>query len=254
MKRLYIALIAMLLVLALAACEDTTVHTTPPAPVNDDGSGPTVTIDPPSIGPNTTITVTGQGFPANTIVELSVQRPTESFTSEPLGQGQTDAGGNVSFAAQVPALWLDGTPLEGPELTLELTTEDGDIRAVATAPFTGEDLESFLAVVPSSGAPGQEIQLQGIGFTPGQAFVVRVGPTASDLVEEAVAEDTVGADGNFQVIFTLPTTWPDTGAEIVESSLVFAVVNADSGAIMATVSFTNDPAQAVPEGMDTPVP
>ncbi len=253
MKRLHIPLIAVLLVLALAACEDTAVHTTPPAPVND-GDGPTLAIDPPSVGPNTTITVTGQGFPANTVVELNVQRPTESFTSEPLGQGQTDAGGNVSFAAQVPALWLDGTPLEGPELTLELTTEDGDIRAVTTAPFTGEELQSFLAVVPSSGAPGQQIQLQGIGFEPGQAFVVRIGPAATDLVEEAVAEDSVGADGNFQVIFTLPTTWPDTGADITEPSLVFAVVNADNDDIMATVSFSSDPAQAVPEGMDTPVP
>jgi len=154
----------------------------------------------------------------------------------------------------VPALWLDGTPLEGPELTLELTTEDGDIRAVATVPFTAEELKSFLAVTPSSGAPGQEIQLQGIGFEPGQAFVVRVGPTATELVEDTLAEDSVGADGNFQETFTLPTTWPDTGADITEPSLVFAVVNADSGDIMATVSFSNDPAQAVPEGMDTPVP
>ncbi|HOU40590.1 MAG TPA: hypothetical protein PK829_04925 [Promineifilum sp.] len=255
MKRLNTVLIAVLLVLALAACEDTTVHTTPPAPVSGDSSGgPTVTIDPSSVGPNTSITVTGQGFPADTVVELSVKRPPESFTSEPLGQGQTDADGNVSFAAQVPALWLDGTPLEGPELTLELTTEDGDIRAVATVPFTAEELKSFLAVTPSSGAPGQEIQLQGIGFEPGQAFVVRVGPTATELVEDTLAEDSVGADGNFQETFTLPTTWPDTGADITEPSLVFAVVNADSGDIMATVSFSNDPAQAVPEGMDTPVP
>jgi len=254
MKRLHIVLIAVFLLLVLAACEDTAVHTTPPAPVNDGSGGPSVAIDPSSVGPNTTITVTGQGFPANTIVELSVQRPTESFTAEPLGQGQTDAGGNVSFPAQVPALWLDGTPLEGPELTLELTTEDGDIRAVTTVPFAGEELESFLAIVPSSGAPGQEIKLQGIGFAPGQAFVVRAGPTATELVNEALAEDAVDADGNFQVIFTLPTTWPDTGADITETSLIFAVVNADSGAIMATASFTNDPAQAAPEGMDTPVP
>ncbi len=253
MKRLTIVLIAVLLVLALAACEDTTVHTTPPAPVNN-GSGPTVAIDPPSVGPNTSITVTGQGFPPNTVVKLSVQRPTEGFTAQPLAQAQTDADGNVSVVAQTPALWLDGTPLGGPELTLTLATEDGDIRGVATVPFTSEELESFLAVVPSSGAPGQEIQLQGVGFEPGQAFAVRLGPTATSLVAEDLLTDSVGADGNFQETFTLPTTWPDTGADITEPSLIIAVVNADSGDIMATVSISSDPAQAVPAGMDTPVP
>ena len=55
----------------------------------------------------------------------------------------------------MPALWLDGTPLNGPELTLELATEDGDVRGVATVPFEGEELVNFLAIIPASGAPGQ---------------------------------------------------------------------------------------------------
>ena len=86
MKRLLL-LLGLLLVVALAACEDTTVHTTPPAPIDSAGT-PTLTIDPPTIGPNTPITVTGQGFPAGVVVELTVQRITESFTTDPLGQGQ----------------------------------------------------------------------------------------------------------------------------------------------------------------------
>ncbi len=82
MKRLYL-LISLLFVAVLSACEDTTVHTTPPAPVNS-GDAPSVTIDPPSVGPNMAITVTGQGFPANTVVELTVQRITESIGSDAL--------------------------------------------------------------------------------------------------------------------------------------------------------------------------
>ena len=252
MKRL-ILLIGLLFVAALSACEDTDAHTTPPGPV--DGAGaPTVTIDPPTVGPNMAITVTGQGFPADTVVELTVQRITESFRSDPLAQGQTDAAGNVTIAAQVPALWLDGTPLSGPELTLELATEDGDVRGVATVPFEGEELDSFLTIVPSSGAPGQQLQAQGVGFAPGLDVAVFVGATATELVNEPLAEATVGADGAFQTIFTLPAEWPDSGAAITEPSLIFALTDAASGEILATASFTNDAAQAAPEGMDTPVP
>ena len=252
MKRLTL-LIGLLLIVALSACEDTDVHTTPPAPIDSAGA-PSVTIDPPAVGPNMAITVTGQGFPADTVVELTVQRITESFRSAPLAQGQTDAAGNVTITAQVPALWLDGTPLSGPELTLELATEDGDVRGAATVPFEGEALDSFLTIVPASGAPGQEIQLQGVGFAPGLDVAVFVGRSATELVNEPLAEATVGQDGAFQSIFTLPTTWPDSGAEITEPSLIFALTDAASGEILATASFSNDPAQAAPEGMDTPVP
>lgn len=252
MKRLYL-LIGLLFVALLSACEDTTVHTTPPAPVNS-GDAPSVTIDPPSVGPNMAITVTGQGFPANTVVELTVQRITEGIGSDPLAQGQTDASGNVSIVAQVPALWLDGTPLSGPELTLELATEDGDVRGVATAPFEGEALDSFLTIVPATGAPGQQIQLHGVGFAPGLDVAVFVGRSATDLVDEPLAEATVGQDGTLQATFTLPTSWADSGAAITEPSLIFALTDAASGEILATASFTNDPAQVAPEGIDTPEP
>ena len=252
MKRLFL-LIVVLLALALAACEDTTVHTTPPAPVDSAGA-PSVTVEPATVGPNTTITVTGQGFPANTIVELSVQRPTEGFSPDPLGQGTSDASGNVTIQAAMPALWLDGTPLEGPEVNLELATEDGDVRGVAVVPFEAEALEAFLTIIPASGAPGQEIQVKGVGFEPGLDVAARVGATATSLVAEDMDRKTVGQDGEVELLFTLPTAWPDTGADITEPSLIVALVNADSGEILATASFSNDPAQAVPEGMDTPVP
>jgi hypothetical protein len=246
-------LLGLLLVLALAACEDTAVHTTPPAPI-DSANAPTITIDPPTIGPNFPITVTGQGFPANVVVELTVQRVTESFTADPLGQGQTDAAGNVTLEAQVPALWLDGTPLNGPELTLELATEDGDVRGVATVPFEGEELVNFLTIIPAGGAPGQEVQLQGVGFAPGQAIAVRLGQSADDLLDEEMSRVTVGDDGSFQERIAIPMTWADTGEAVTEASLIIGLVGVESGEVLATASFSNDPAQAAPEGNETPAP
>jgi hypothetical protein len=246
-------LLSLLLVLALSACEDTAVHTTPPAPIDSAGA-PTITIDPPTVGPNMPITVSGQGFPANVVVELAVQRMTEGFTPEPLGQGQTDEAGNVTIAAQVPALWLDGTPLNGPELTLELATEDGDVRGVATVPFEGEELVNFLTITPSSGAPGQEVQLQGVGFEPGEEIAVRIGQSATELVDEEVTRVTVGNDGSFQERIAIPTTWPDSGAAVTEASLIIALSGVESGEVLATASFSNDPAQAAPEGNETPAP
>ena len=252
MKRLLL-LFSLLLVVALAACEDTAVHTTPPAPIDSAGA-PILTIDPPTIGPNSPITVTGQGFPADVVVELTVQRITESFTADPLGQGQTDGAGNVTIEAQVPALWLDGTPLNGPELTLELATEDGDVRGVATVPFEGEELVNFLAIIPASGAPGQEVQLQGVGFEPGQEIVVRLGQSADDLLDEAMTRVTVGNDGSFQERIAIPLTWADSGEAVTEASLIIALVGAASGEVLATASFSNDPVQAAPEGNETPAP
>jgi len=246
-------LLSLLLALALAACEDTAVHTTPPAP-SDSAGAPALTIDPPTVGPNTPITVSGQGFPAGVVVELTVQRATEGFTADPLGQGQTDAAGNVTIEAQVPALWLDGTPLNGPELTLELATEDGDVRGVATVPFEGEELVNFLSIIPAGGAPGQEVQLQGIGFEPGQEITVRLGQSADELLDEELTRVTVGDDGSFQERIVIPTTWADSGAEVTEASLVIALVGAESGEVLATASFSNDPAQAAPEGNETPAP
>jgi hypothetical protein len=251
MKRLL--LVVLLLVLALAACEDTDIHTTPPAPI-ESGGAPTLTIEPATLAPNIPMTVTGEGFPANVVVELTVQRITESIRSDPIAQGQTDDSGRVVMEAQVPALWLDGTPLSGPELTLELATEDGDVRGVATVPFEGEELVSFLTIVPSSGAPGQQVQLTGLGFEPGQEAVVRFGPSATELVDEDLTTVTMGNDGSFQTLITLPTTWPDTGEAIVEPSLFIALLAAADGEVLATASYSNDPAQAAPEGMDTPAP
>ncbi len=252
MKRLNL-LLGLLLVIGLCACEDTAVHTTPPAPI-DSAGGPTVTIDPPTVGPNTPITVTGAGFPADTVVELTVQRITESFTSAPLGQGQTDAAGNVTIEAQVPALWLDGTPLNGPELTLELATEDGDVRGVATVDFEGEELVNFLTIIPASGAPGQEVQLQGIGFVPGEEIAIRLGQAATELMDEELTRATVGDDGSFQERITIPTVWPDSGAEVTEASLIIALIGVESGEVLATASFSSDPAQAAPVGNETPAP
>ncbi len=243
----------LLVVVALAACEDTAVHTTPPAPI-DSADAPTITVDPPTVGPNTAVTVTGQGFPAGVVVELTVQRITESFTADPLGQGQTDDAGNVTIEAQVPALWLDGTPLNGPDLTLELATEDGDVRGVATVPFEGEALVNFLVIIPASGAPGQEVQLQGVGFEPGQEIAVRLGQSADDLLDEEMTRVTVGNDGAFQDRIAIPMTWADSGQAVTEASLIIALVDAASGEVLATAAFSNDPAQAAPEGNETPAP
>lgn len=253
MHRRFAILLAALLAVLLGACEDTDVHTTPPAPIDSSGA-PVVSVDPPVAGPNVAITVSGQGFPPDTIVELTVQRMTEGFTAEPLGQGQTDANGDVSLVAQVPALWLDGTPLSGPEISLELATEDGDIRGVAIVPFVDEELDSFLTIIPATGAPGQQVQLQGIGFEPGLDVVVRLGPAVTSLVAEDLATATTGASGDFEALVTLPAAWPDSGDPITEPSLIIALLDATDGTVLATAAFSNDPTQGTEDGPVTPTP
>jgi len=244
------ALLLVTTLLALAGCEDTAVHTTPPAPLDSEGA-PVVAVSPAVVGPNMPITVTGSGFPAETAVELHVNPDTAGFTPEPLAQGLTDAAGNVTLNAQVPALWFDGTPLAGPELRLALVTQDGDIRGVAVVPFEGEALESFLTISPPSGAPGQEVQLVGQGFRPGAELAVRLGVaeealSIEGLDDELLATETVSESGEFRALITIPTEWPGTGQAVVEETLILALVDVEEGAIVATVSFTNSPEQSTP--------
>lgn len=252
-QRLLIVICSLAAAIGLVACEDTAVHTTPPAPI-DSENAPTVTVDPAVVGPNTSIVVTGQGFPPNTLVELHVNPDTAGFTADPLGQAQTDAEGRATIEAQVPVLWFDGTPLAGPEIRLELITEDGDIRGVAVVPFESDDLVAFLTIRPPSGAPGQQVELVGLGFEPGAEVTVRLG---TPEVEEGRAElgtQTVDDNGEVYARVTVPTTWPDSDAAIVEETLIFALVDDASGDVLATASYTNSPEQTVPEGMDTPAP
>lgn len=243
----------MLLLLGLVACEDTAVHTTPPAPV-DSENAPTITVEPSTVGPNTPIRVTGQGYPPDTLLELRVQRMPEGYTAAPLGQATTDAEGNITLDAQVPALWLDGTRLSGPDITLELTTQDGDIRGVAVVPFEAAELESYLEINPPDGAPGQEVRLMGHGFAPGTELAVRLGLPEGGLSGQDLESATVDPNGEFQALITIPKTWPDTNEPILDSTLIIALVDTASGETAATASFTNQAEQAVPQGMDTPAP
>jgi len=251
--RVIVAALLLVAVCGLVACEDTAVHTTPPAPV-DSANAPSISIEPATVGPNTPIRVTGQGYPPDTLLELRVQRMSEGYTAAPLGQATSDAAGNVTLEAQVPALWLDGTRLSGPEITLELTTQDGDIRGVAVVPFEATELESYLEINPPDGAPGQEVQLMGHGFEPGAELGVRLGLPEGGLSGQELASAVVNPDGEFQAIITIPKTWPGTNEAILDSTLIIALVDTSRDETVATASFTNQAEQAVPRGMDTPAP
>lgn len=252
-ERLLALVAGLLLLIGLAACEDTAVHTTPPAPV-DSEDAPTVQVEPSTVGPNMPVTITGVGFPPDTVVEVHLNPVTAGFTADPLGQGQTDSEGRVTLDVQMPALWLDGTPITGPELLVEVVTEDGDIRGVATVPFEGETLESFVTIDPSSGAVGQQMRIDGQGLEPGRELVIRMGATEAELNAEDLGQVTVDDNGAFQTLVTLPTTWPGTDTPITEPSLIIAVVDASSDETVATASFTNIAEQVAPAGTETPAP
>ena len=64
----------------------------------------------------------------------------------------------------------------------------------------------------------------------------------------------MGNDGSFQERIAIPLTWADSGEAVTEASLIVALVDVASGEVLATASFSNDPAQAAPEGNETPAP
>ncbi len=94
----------------------------------------------------------------------------------------------------------------------------------------------------------------GHGFAPGTELAVRLGLPEGGLSGQDLESATVGPNGEFQALITIPKTWPDTNEPILDSTLIIALVDTASGETAATASFTNQAEQAVPQGMDTPAP
>ena len=121
-------------------------------------------------------------------------------------------------------------------------------------PFESAELESFLQINPTDGAPGQEVQLVGHGFEPGAELAVRLGIPEGGLNGEDLERQAVDANGEFRAVIIIPTTWPGSEEPILDTTLLIVLLDTKRNETVATASFTNQPEQAVPEGMDTPAP
>ena len=119
----------------------------PPTPVPPTPVPPTpvpiafVQASPGSGSPGTTVTLSGGGFPANTLLYAHLARLDGNSGAESYGgyaSAPSDAAGNFVMSFVMPATWPNGSPIAEQRLVLLVATEDFAVEASTT--FEAEPL------------------------------------------------------------------------------------------------------------------
>jgi hypothetical protein len=132
----------------------------PPTPVPPTPVPPTpvpiafVQASPGSGSPGTTVTLSGGGFPANTLLYAHLARLDGNTGAESYGgyaSAPSDAAGNFVMSFVIPATWPNGSPIADQRLVLLVATED--FAAEASTTFEVEPLKPAEADEPELPTP-----------------------------------------------------------------------------------------------------
>ena len=94
---------------------------------------PAINIKPDTVSANTQVTVTGEGFPAETRVRVYLSAANLGDTTQSYGEAVTNAEGWLAFVFPMPDRWPNGAPITEKALLLVVANDDLSLRA--TAPF-----------------------------------------------------------------------------------------------------------------------
>ncbi|MFN8490614.1 MAG: PA14 domain-containing protein [Caldilineaceae bacterium] len=156
----------------------TATATVPPTPTFTPTPTPTVTPLPPPTatlapyakleptvgGPNTTVTISGGGFPANTTVNAHLTSLVHASQIEPsitiYQSTQTDSNGNYAMTFAMPEKWPDNTPLAAGKFVVLVVTNDFSVQASALFDYMvpptqtpSETLTPLPTATPTSAPP-----------------------------------------------------------------------------------------------------
>ncbi|GED11348.1 choice-of-anchor G family protein [Cellulosimicrobium cellulans] len=208
---------------------------------------PAVTVDPTTVPAGTPTNVTGTGYTPNATVTVEV-RDTEGTVAATLTDVPTDGEGGFTTPITVPA---DTTP--GDYLVVGI---DDTTTTEAETPFTVEaaTIEPTITVDPTTAVPGDEVTVDGTGYTPDSTVTVEI-RDGSGTVIETVEDVPTDGEGNFTSPITVPesTTPGDyvvVGIDDTTSTEAETPLTVEAAAITPTV--TVDPA-TVPAGTPTTV-
>jgi hypothetical protein len=189
---------------------------------------PSICLSPTSGGPGTRVLVTGSDFPADTVLAVRLGPPDVGATPQTYGQATSDAGGRLQLAFDMPARWPDGSPVTEEELVVVVLNEDGSVKAVA--PFRFEPAAAAIPTLtldPGTGAHGQQIDVSGRGFPPRCELSLQIGRATAGIDPLPLARTTTGEAGGFDLLITIPSTWPTSGAPLLEDDLILLAINPD---------------------------
>lgn len=100
-------------------------------------SGASIALAPAEGGPGVQVSVTGAGFPPNTLVTIHVGPPDAGAPAEPYAEIMTDAAGAFVVSFMMPETWADGTPITGPQVVVVASSPDGSATASADFGYGG---------------------------------------------------------------------------------------------------------------------
>jgi hypothetical protein len=159
-------------------------------------ANPQVMISPSSGPPGTSLDVTAEGFPAQTMVEVGVGREDSEYdvvsTLQTTGDGSLITEVTIPGTAEIDERWV-----------VLVTTEDGSVEAVSSA-FQVEPVEyqGTVAITPTSGPPGTQVAVAARGFPPEAAVEIGIGRVDSEY--DVIATAVTDADGELETQITIP--------------------------------------------------
>ncbi|MFF2267441.1 choice-of-anchor G family protein [Cellulosimicrobium cellulans] len=208
---------------------------------------PAVTIDPTTVPAGTPTTVTGTGYTPDSTVTVEV-RDTAGTVIATLSDVPTDGDGGFTTPITVP---VDTTPGDYVVVGIDDTTE-----TEAETPLTVEAaaIEPTITVDPTTANPGDEVTVDGTGYTPDATVTVEIRDGSGTVIETVENVPTDG-DGNFTTPITVPagTTPGDytvVGIDDTTSTEAETPLTVEAAAI--TPAVTVDPT-TVPAGTPTTV-
>ncbi len=93
----------------------------------------------------------------------------------------------------------------------------------------------IFAVEPAHGVPGDQVQVNGFGFTPHADALIALGTAGPPAHLQVIGTATTDVIGNFSAVVAIPMIWED-GSRITQQNLYFLVGSPEFG---SSVAFTN---------------
>ncbi len=233
----------------------------PPTATPTPARNPFAEMTPPTGSAGTQATLRGGGFPANTPINVHIGTFDAQFggggAPQRYGASMTDGSGNFAVSFTVPSIWPDGTAVTPGRLLILVATNDFARQASAifnyVSPTPTPISNTYAQVQPASGSANTQVTIHGGGF-PGNTGVNLylsglVSASAAEAAPASYATATTDGAGNYQLTFTMPSSWPD-GEPIESGKLALLVATADF-AVRASATFdyvTPAPTAVSPSG------
>ena len=245
---------------AAAVFDYTAATATPPAP-----SQPSAVLSPRSGGAGTRVTVSGGGFPANTVLHVYlsglVRATTAPMTPESVATVTSDGSGNYSVAFNMPTTWPGGGAVPTGKVLVIVATSDFERQTAAQFDFFVNAVNPSIEIVPDAVSAGVQVLISGGGFPANSTVRLYLAPLGTEVgrgSEQIYAATTTDRFGNYNLAFAMPTNWPDGGI-IPSGRIAVVVANVDfsvtvGGSIGYTAAGPEPTATPPPAAPNTPVP